>query len=148
MSRFRFPITLTPASIWDPSETGFVVAFPDLPEGNTQGETEAEAMTNAVDCLEEVLAGRIDRGEDIPEPSVLPDGIAVEPGLEIAAKAGLYLAFRASGLSRTALAEKLGWDEKEIRRLLDPHHASKLPRIGLALEALGKRLAIEIRDAA
>jgi hypothetical protein len=34
--------------------------------------------------------------------------------------------------------------EKEIRRLLDPHHRSKLPRLEAALEALGEMLVIGI----
>jgi len=40
------------------------------------------------------------------------------------------------------LARRLGIDEKEVRRLLDPHYGSKLPRIAQAVEALGRRLVI------
>jgi antitoxin HicB len=39
-------------------------------------------------------------------------------------------------------AKRLGIDEKEVRRLLDPHYGSKLPRIAQAIEALGRRLVI------
>ena len=40
------------------------------------------------------------------------------------------------------LARQLGVDEKEVRRLLDPHYASKLPRIAQAIQLLGRRLVI------
>jgi len=37
---------------------------------------------------------------------------------------------------------------KEIRRLLDPTHLLKLPRIQTALAALGKRIAVRLVDEA
>jgi len=45
------------------------------------------------------------------------------------------------------LARQLGIDEKEVRRLLDPHYASKLPRIAQAIQLLGKRLVIGLEAA-
>jgi len=45
------------------------------------------------------------------------------------------------------LAKQLGIDEKEVRRLLDPHYASKLPRIAHAIQLLGKRLVIGLETA-
>lgn len=47
-------------------------------------------------------------------------------------------------MSNTLLAKKLDCDEKEVRRLLDPHYNSKLPRIEQALYMLGKKIQIEI----
>jgi antitoxin HicB len=38
----------------------------------------------------------------------------------MAAKAALYLAMREAGISNVQLARKLGCDEKEVRRMLDP----------------------------
>ncbi len=46
------------------------------------------------------------------------------------------------------LAKKLGYDEKEVRRLLDPHHASKIPRIESALHAVGKELVVGFQSVA
>ena len=45
-------------------------------------------------------------------------------------------------LSNVALAKKLSWDEKEIRRLLDPYYCSKFPKLEQALNALGLRLKV------
>jgi hypothetical protein len=48
--------------------------------------------------------------------------------------------------SRVALAKAVDLDEKEIRRMLDPRHSSKLPRIEQVLRALGKQLRITLVD--
>ena len=66
----------------------------------------------------------------------------MSPPAETVAKAALYVAMREAGISKVQLARKLGVDEKEIRRLLDPHYGSKLPRIAQAIGVLGHRLVI------
>lgn len=59
-----------------------------------------------------------------------------------AVKAAFYSAIRQLSVSKVQLAAMLGVDEKEVRRLLDPHHPSKLNRIDELLRRLGKRLVI------
>jgi antitoxin HicB len=66
----------------------------------------------------------------------------------VAAKAALYLAMREAGISKVQLARKLGCDEKEVRRMLDPKHPTKLPRIKEALDVFGKRLIVSVEEAA
>jgi antitoxin HicB len=101
-----------------------------------------------MDCLEEALAGRIRRGDAIPAPSRPHGGCRMVPvPAPMAAKAALHLALREAGLTRSDLAARLGCDEKEVRRLLDPRHPSKLPRLEQALAQLGKRLIVEMRAA-
>ncbi len=63
------------------------------------------------------------------------------------AKAGLYMAMSEAGITKVQLAKQLGIDEKEVRRLLDPHYGSKLPRIAQAIQLLGKRLVIGLEAA-
>jgi antitoxin HicB len=65
-----------------------------------------------------------------------------------AAKTALYLALRQDGLTKSEFAARLGCDEKEVRRLLDPRHRSKLPRIQAALAVLGRRVALRLLDRA
>ncbi len=141
---FTYPVTLTP----DETDGGFVVTFKDLPEAITQGETVEDALTEAVDALEEAIAGRIQRGDPIPEPSSAASLTKVPVPAQTAAKAALYLALRETGITKSELAAKLGCDEKEVRRLLDPRHSSKLPRIQKALATLGKGLALRLVDEA
>ena len=138
---FAYPVVLTPGE----EDGDFVVSFPDLPEAITQGEDERDALEEATDALDEALAGRIRRGDEIPQPSRPGRGrrIVVQTPL-IAAKAALYLQLRASHLTRSDLARILACDVREVRRLLDPKHPSKLSRIARALAALGGRLELRL----
>jgi len=140
---FAYPVTLTP----DETDGGLVVTFPDVPEAITQGTDVQEALVQAADALEEAIAGRIRRGDSIPRPSkAVSDQLVVLVPALTAAKAALYLALNEAGISKSQLAERLGCDEKEVRRLLDPKHLSKLPGIQKALAALGKRIAVRLMD--
>ncbi|MGB7415758.1 MAG: type II toxin-antitoxin system HicB family antitoxin [Thermosynechococcaceae cyanobacterium] len=134
MNRYSYPALLTPEE-----EGGYVVIFRDLPEAITQGDTIEESLSEASDCLAEAIAARIDDCRQIPktsEPKTHEYRIVVP--LHIALKAALYEAIEESGLANTQLGERLGKDEKEIRRILDPHHGTKLPTLETALKALGK----------
>ncbi|MBI4242504.1 MAG: type II toxin-antitoxin system HicB family antitoxin [Planctomycetes bacterium] len=135
-----------PAVLEKDEDGRFVVSFPDFPECLTDGKNEKEALSEAEDALEEAIAGRINRWEDIPEPSRVGKGRRpVTIGAQMAAKASLYIALRESGVSKSELARRLHCDEKEVRRLLDPHHASKMSRIEEVLSLLGKHLVVEAR---
>ena len=66
----------------------------------------------------------------------------------VAAKVAIYQAMRGAGLSQAALAERLGCGPRQVRRLLDLDHRSRLDQLESALAAQGKRLVLEVRDAA
>ena len=126
-----------------------VITFRDIPEAITQGRGEEDAIWQAADCLEEAIAGRIADGREIPRPSRPSRGERMIPvPAPTAAKAALYLAIREAAVTNAQLARKLGCDEKEIRRMLDPRHPTELPRIKEALESLGKRLVLGVEEAA
>ena len=67
--------------------------------------------------------------------------------IPVVLNAALYVAMRRAGISKLQLAKRLGVDEKEVRRLLDPHYGSKLPRIAKAISVLGQRLVIGVEAA-
>ncbi len=141
--QFRYP-----ARLQSDSSGAVLVSFRDLPECLTSGTDEAEALREAGDALEEAIAGRIDDNEPIPVPSQLHAGerrIAVPP--DMAAKAAFVLAFRASGLSRLAVAAHLGVNEKVVRRWLDPRHHTAATRLHTALRAFGQELIVASRPA-
>ena len=139
---FAYPIILTE----DPSG-GYVASCPDLPEVLTQGEDRRQAVEEATDALEEAIAGRIRRGEEIPESSTVGEDEDVEvvrvPPI-MAAKAALAIALRGSGLSQSAFARQIGADEKEVRRLLDPRHPSKLPRLQRVLQSVNQHVELRV----
>ena len=127
----------------------FVITFRDLPEAITQGNGEKDALWQAADCLEEAIAGRIADGREIPRAARAARGERMIPvPAAMAAKAALYLAMREAGITNVQLARKLGCDEKEVRRMLDPRHPTKLPRIKEALDVFGKRLVVSVEEAA
>ena len=142
--------TSAPATLTSERRSGgFVVAFRDVPEAITQGENLTDALLQAADCLEEAVAGRIRRGDVIPPPSRPAKGEHMVPVPAVtAAKAALWLAVRQAKISKVELAARLGCDEKQVRRLLDPRHASKLTQLQSALAVLGKQIVIQVQDAA
>jgi antitoxin HicB len=139
-----------PATFERGSKRGVVViTFRDLPEAITQGNGEKDALWQAADCLEEAIAGRIADGREIPKAGRAARGERMIPvPAPMAAKAALYLAMREAGITNVQLAQKLGCDEKEVRRMLDPRHPTKLPRIKEALDVFGKRLVVSVEEAA
>jgi len=142
--QFIYPATLTP----DPTG-GFVVTFRDWPEAITQGDTLEEALLEAADCLEEAVAARIDDRGEIPASSArLPDEHPVAVPIQTALKAALFLAVGETGVGPTELARRLGINEKEARRLVDPRYSSTAATLERAFLAMGRRLAIEIEKAA
>lgn len=116
-----------------------------LPEAVTQGETVEEALFEAADCLEEAVAARIDDERDIPVPSASKRGerlVSVPPSMAL--KAAVYLAVREAGITNTELARRMRLDEKEARRILDPHHPTKITRIEAALAVLGRHVKLAL----
>jgi len=143
MERFEYPVLLKAAE-----EGGFVVTCRDLPPLITQGEDKADALSQAADAMDEVFATYMQDGLTFPTPSKIKRGeYSVAPPAGTMAKAALYVAMSEAGITKVQLAKQLGVDEKEVRRLLDPHYSSKLPRIAQAISLLGKRLVIGL-DAA
>ena len=126
-----------------------VVSFPDVPEAITQGRGDADACTMAEEALGLVLLAYLERGRPLPKPRAKGRGlieIAVAP--DVAAKLAVLEAFAAACIGKSELARRIGKDEKEVRRILDPKHPTKLPALVAALRALGKRLVVGVAKAA
>jgi antitoxin HicB len=140
---FSYPATLEPDEDGRP-----VVTFPDLPGAVTDGADQADALSQASDCLSEALATRIAHGEPIPPPSPVQSGQQViSPDPTIALKAALHMAMYRRDMTVADLAELLGMgDWHQAARLLDPKRSSKLTSLAAALGALGCRIAISISD--
>jgi len=141
--RFAYPYELTAQP-----EGGFTVAFPDVPEAITQGETEEEAATMAEDALVTALSFYTDNAEPLPYPSPIRGRrIAHVPPL-VAAKLVLHEAMLTADVSNVDLARRLGVDEKIVRRLRDPLFKSRIDRVDRALQALGRRIEVVVREVA
>jgi antitoxin HicB len=129
---------------------GFVVTFPDFAYGVTQGETLREAETMAADLLSGLVSDLIEKDEPLPKPSrprARNYRVVNLSALE-AAKAELYVAFQSSGIRKSELARRLGIPKTTVDRLFDFGNRTRLDQLEAAFIALGKRLSIEVRDAA
>jgi len=136
---------------FEPDGDGVLVTFPDVPEAVTGGSSEEEALTNAIDALEVALLTYAADGRDLPSPtsSRLGEKLrAVPVSAATTAKLAFISAFRESGLTRVELARRLGKAEGEVRRMLDPYHATKLGSLEAGLKVLGRRLVVTVERAA
>lgn len=125
-----------------------IAEFPDIPEAMTVGSSEDNALTWAQDALVVALSGYLDDRRAIPKPSKPKTGqkTVTLPPL-VASKLAIYQAMREQGVTQAQLAAKLHCDARQIRRLLDLDHHSRLDLIDDALHVLGKKLVIDIQAA-
>lgn len=134
----------------DTEQGGFVVTFPDLKWGVTQGDSEQEALDMAVNALQMIVNDYIENGKPIPAPRKLRGrkyrSIRL-PGLQ-SAKVELYNVFLTSGIRKAELARRLKIPSPNIDRLFSLSHQSRLDQLEAAFKALGKELMIDVRDAA
>jgi antitoxin HicB len=126
----------------------FVVSVRDLPEVVTSGSTQEEALELAADAIEVIVEGRLAYNEAVPLPSrIRKREHAVSLPAHLAAKAAVYTAWKDAGVSKSELARRLRRNETEVRRILDPHHGTKLDQLEEAARALGGRLVVSFEAA-
>ena len=140
------PVTYSyPAELERDEDGRYVITFPDFGWGATDGETHEEALGEAQDLLRELLATTIREGNAPPSPSkASSQRPSVTPPISIALKAALYDATHESGLSQRQLARNLDDAENELRRMLNPDHATKTSTLDSVLRRLGKRVSVTV----
>lgn len=114
------------------------------PEAIISGATRSEAVAAMREGIAAAVRGRMKLGLDLAPPAAPApdeDEACVLPA-PLAAKATIYAAWRASGLTKVALAERLGCHEKEVRRILDPDHGTGIDRLYEAGRAIGVELLV------
>lgn len=138
-----------PARLEAGDEGAIVVSFPDVPEAITEGDDRAQALANAAEALGLALLTYPRRGLPIPRPrETRHDMPMVAIDTATAAKLAVLEAFREAGISKCDLARRIGRDEKEVRRILDPMHSTRIATLSEVLAALGHRIVISLDTAA
>lgn len=119
--------------------------FADVPEAITAGANEAEALDRAQDALMVALSGYLDNGRSLPVPSKAKRGqpVVVLPP-RVAIKLAINEAMREQAMTQAQLGEHLNIDGRQVRRILDLDHESKLSQLEAALAALGLRAAVSV----
>ncbi len=144
MSAFMYPAKFSTGP-----DGRVLVEFVDLPRVATDGKNLQEAFEEAIDALGSDLSIRLSRHEEIPAPSAAKRRQRLVPvPWWLTPKLALYLAMRAEGMPNAVLARRLKVNERVVRRMLDPSHETKAEKIQAALAALGKRLVMDVEDAA
>lgn len=136
-----------PAKFARQSDGSWLVTFRHFPFAVTEGDSEAEAMVEARDCLDEAVAVTIAHRETIPQADAPKRGERMVPlDASPAFKALLYMVMKDNGVSKVELAARLGVDEKEVRRMLDPaYHGTRIGRYEAALAACGFAAEVSAR---
>lgn len=136
-----YEVTINP----DDNDTWFVTA-PAFDEVTTFGDDTQAALVNARNAIEESMAGRIARGEDIPPPlrETPGKGHFVQMPMMVIFKAGLYSVMRSKGWTRADLQRALGCHREHVDRLFRLDHNSKLDSIEAAFEALDVKLEVNV----
>jgi len=141
----EYPVTLRVM------ENGTVMAkFVDVPEALTCGQDEKEAFRLAQEALVLALTeGYMAVRRSIPTPSKPKRGqrtVTVPP--LVAAKLAVYQAMLEEGVTQVELAARLHQDDRQVRRLLDVKHRSRLDMLERALHALGRQMVLEVKRVA
>ena len=133
----------------------YTVTFPDVYGATTGGWSDVygattggwswkEALENAEDALVAALGSHYYFKQDLPLPSAIKEGQQPIPLRPIAAaKVALNTAMRKHGMTKVALAEKLGITESAVRKLCNPDHHSHMSTIERALKVVGLCLVVE-----
>lgn len=125
-----------------------LVTCPDLPEVTSFGEDEADALLRARGAVEEALAARIARRDDIPAPSAMKDTPVVMLDTNAALKVLLWRVMRQQHVRKADLARRLGWHAPQVDRLFDLNHVSRTDLLDRAFAALDRHVLVTIDDAA
>lgn len=136
-----------PATLEHEADGRITVTFDGLP-GATWGDTEAEALARAEDLLISALSIYVEDDQKLPRPPAARGRPLIQVSALNAAKLALHDAMIAARMSNVELGRRLGLDEKQVRRLRDPLHQSHIGKIEAALRVLGKRLEVEVKEAA
>lgn len=116
-----------------------------MPEAIAAGASESEALEEMRQALVAAVRGRINDGMELAPPPELgrrEERHRVALPTRLAAKAAVYHAWRKTDMSKAELARRIGRNETEVRRILDPDHGTKLDQLEEAAKALGGRLAV------
>jgi antitoxin HicB len=132
-----------PATFAKDDEGRVLVAFRDFPGAATDGESREDAMVEAVDLLESLLAVHVQSGTPLPKPSSLQRGeVPVGPSATTALQVDIAFAMREAGIDARELAARLGVKPDRVSALLDLRNWPALSDFEAALGVLGKRIAV------
>lgn len=128
-----------------PDSGCYLVSCRDFPELNSVGDTEAEALREALDAIETCFMMYMDDRRAIPVPSAAQaDEHLVYVPIKVATKVALYNEMLAQGVTKAEMARRLTGYQASVDRILSIRHSTKLETLEAAFAVLGKRLDIAV----
>jgi antitoxin HicB len=141
--RFAYPVDV----LAEPD--GITITCPDVPGMITGGWPDlASSLDAARDALALALSDWVDQGQPLPLPSAAGGRPVIAVPVLAAAKLALHEAKVAGHLTNVEIGRRLGIGEREVRRILDVTHNSRMNQVEAALRALGRNLVVESEVAA
>lgn len=141
-------IDLTYGAKIEPDGEGFLVTFRDIENAFTYGETLEEAIFNAQEVLDLILLDRLEKNEQIEQPSAFKNGevaIAVSP--EVAAPALLHIMRELNHRSMADVARSMGVSYQSYQRMESGKNLT-MRSLKRAASALGSTVEIRLRKIA
>lgn len=141
-------IELTYGAKIEPDGEGFLVTFRDIENAFTYGETLEEAIFNAQEVLDLILLDRLEKNEQIDQPSAFKNGevaIAVSP--EVAAPALLHIMRELNHRSMADVARSMGVSYQSYQRMESGKNLT-MRSLKRAASALGSTVEIRLRKIA
>jgi antitoxin HicB len=114
-----------------------------LGSGSRRATNREEALAQAADLLETMVANYMVEGWKLPEPSPARGRPVVRLAPLVAAKAEVYRAMRQAGIDKPELARRIGNAPDAVDRLFSIHHKTGLDQIETALAVLGRRPCLD-----
>lgn len=141
MANLCYPVVYTPDDI----DGRFVVTFPHFKDAITQGNDIADAKVQALDCLLEAFAGRMNHNEGIRIMYSDSDN-SIELLASSTIKILLYCSMRSRGISYEEIAIFLEKSKKYVMNLMSLSHQCKLDVIEKVLKHIGIGCTISFGD--
>lgn len=136
-----YELTIEP----DDNDT-WLVTSPHFEELTTFGDTQENACRNGLKAVEEAIAARIARGEEIPVPlrDTKGRGRFVKVPAMVFLKSALHMTLKEKGWSRADLMRALQCQREHVDRLFRLDHNSRLDSLEEAFKALGVPLRFDM----
>jgi antitoxin HicB len=136
-----YPVELIP----DAENGGFLVGFPDFPFVHSVGDTEEEALCEAVDGLESGIEFIFDEHRPVPVPSTPRRG---QPTVALstlaASKVFLHNEMLRQGVKKAELARRMDMAPPNVERIFKLRCKTRIETVEAALSCLGKRLDVRV----
>lgn len=135
-----------PAKI-QPDTVGFMVSFRDIPEALSAGDTREHAESQAADALLAAMDFYFEDRRVVPSPSAPKKGeLMISLPASVSAKVLVLNQMIQQHVAPGELARRMGSRKKDVNRIIDLGHTTKIDTIAAALASLGSELELSVRQ--